>query len=120
MVKVSSRGKNVKCLFREDVLVVGKLGGRTTSSFWAAIASSVDRVVFWMCSSLNTIVFFTQLIQGLFFINHGIPRMTWAHPRPTIIRDRSSLKVVALQWTQVMAVIHPCLFSVPSTFRAKY
>ena len=34
------------------------------------------------------------------------------------MRDKSSLKVVAWQWTRVVVVICPCLFRVPSTFRA--
>ena len=89
-----------------------------TSSFWAAIASSVDRVVFHMCSLLNKMVFFTQSMQGLFFVSQGIPRTIWACPRPTIMRDKSSLKAVAWQQTWVAAVICPCLFLVPSTFKA--
>ena len=88
------------------------------SSFWTVIVSSVDRVVFQICSSSNKIVFFIQSIQGLFFINQGIPKTIWACPRPMIIRDRSSSKVVALQWTQVAAVIRPCLFRVPLMFKA--
>ena len=81
-----------------------------TLSFWVAIASSVDRVVFHMCSSSNEIVFFTQSMQGLFFVSQGIPRTIWARPRPTIMRDKSSSKVVVWQWTWVAAVICPCLF----------
>ena len=82
------------------------------------MASSVDKVVFWMYSLLNEMVFFTQSIQGLFFVNQGIPNTIWACPRPTIMRDKSSLKTVAWQWTQVAVVICPCLFGVPSMFRA--
>ena len=63
-------------------------------------------------------VFFTQSIWGLLFVNQGIPNTIWAHPRPTIMKDRSSSKAVAWQWTQVAAVICPCLFGVLSTFRA--
>ena len=88
------------------------------SSFWAAIVSLVDRVVFQICSSLNKIVFFTQSIQGLFFISQGIPQTIWARPSLVIMRDKSSLKVVALQWTRVAVMICPCLFGVPSMFKA--
>ena len=93
-------------------------GGRVTSFFWVAIASLVDRVVFRMCLSLNEIVFFIQSIWGLFLVNQGIPKTTWACPRPTIMRERSSSKVVVWQWTFVVAVICPCSFRVPSMFRA--
>ena len=82
------------------------------------MASSVDKVVFRICSLLNEIVFFIQSIQGLFFVNQGIPNTIWACLRPTIMRDKSSSKAVAWQWTQVAAVICPCLFGVLSTFRA--
>ena len=34
------------------------------------------------------------------------------------MRDKSSLKVAAWQRTQVVVVICPCLFGVPSTFKA--
>ena len=34
------------------------------------------------------------------------------------MRDKSLLKAMAWQWTQVAVVICPCLFRVPSTFRA--
>ena len=88
------------------------------SSFWVAIASLMNRVVLQICSSSNEIVFFIQSTQGLFFISQGIPKTIWARPSPTTMRDRSSSKAVALQWTQVAAVIRPCLFGVPSSFKA--
>ena len=53
-------GENIKGSFREDVGVVSILGWEDDIIFWVAIASSVDRVVFQMCSSSNKIVFFTQ------------------------------------------------------------
>ena len=93
-------------------------GGRTTSSFVAAIASSVERVVFQMCSSGNEMVLVAQSIWGLFFVSHGIPSTTCAHPSPTIIRVKSSSKAEALQWTLVVAMIRPCLLTVPSTLKA--
>ena len=34
------------------------------------------------------------------------------------MKDRSSSKVVAWQWTRVAVVIHPCLLAVPSTLNA--
>ena len=70
-----------------------------TSSFWEAIASLVDRVVLQICLLVNKIVFFTQSIQGLFFVSQGIPKTIWARPSPMIMRDKSSSKAVALQWT---------------------
>ena len=71
-----------------------------------------------MYLSLNEMVFFTQSIWGLFFVNQGISNTIWARPRPMIMRDRSSSKAVAWQWTRVAAVICPCLFGVLSMFRA--
>ena len=82
------------------------------------MASSVDKVVFQMCSLLNKMVFFTQSMKGLFFVSQGIPNTIWAHPRPTIMRDKLSSKAMAWQWNHVVAVICPCLFRVPSMFRA--
>ena len=82
------------------------------------MVSSVDKVVFRMCSLLNKMVFFTQSMKGLFFVSQGIPNTIWAHPRPMIIRDKLSSKAMAWQWTHVAAVICPCLFRVLSMFRA--
>ena len=82
------------------------------------MVSSVDKVVFRMCSLLNKMVFFTQSMKGLFFVSQGIPNTIWAHPRPMIMRDKSSSKATAWQWTCVAAVIFPCLFRVPLMFRA--
>ena len=82
------------------------------------MVSSMDKVVFQMCSSLNKMVFFTQSMQGLFFISQGIPNTIWACPRPTIMRDKLSSKAMTWQWTRVVAVICPCLFEVLSMFRA--
>ena len=44
--------------------------------------------------------------------------MICACPNPTIIKVRSSENAAALQWTQVVVVICPCLFRVPLMLRA--
>ena len=76
MTKVASGGKDVKCSFGKYISVVMILGGKDNFVFFlATMVSSVERVVFLMCSlSLRDMVLFAQSIQGLFFVNQGIPK----------------------------------------------
>ena len=82
------------------------------------MASSVERVVFQMCSSAIVTVFISQSIRGLYFANQGIPRTTWDRPKSTIMSVKSSSKPVACMCAVVAAVIHPCLLTVPSILKA--
>ena len=118
MVKTPAGGRVLNICSPNTLAYSEYWGGRTTSSFVAAIVSLVERVVFQMCVSWNEMVLVTQSMRGLFFVSHGIPNTTCARPSPTIIKVKSSLKAEALQWTLVAAVIRPCLLTVPSTLKA--
>ena len=118
MVETLAGGRVLNICSPNTLAYLEYWGGRTTSSFVAAIASSVERVVFRMCASWNEMVLVTQSMRGLFFVSHGIPSTTCAHPSPTIIKVKSSSKAEALQWTLVVVVIRPCLLTVLSTLKA--